>query len=143
MASHNRVAFDITSSPTHSQTALYPQVALQQLVYNAVLHRTYEKTNAPIRVYWFNERVEIHSPGGPYGNVTTQNFGQPGITDYRNPNIGDLLKTYGFVQSFGRGIALAQRAAQKNGNPPIEFKCNESTVVAVIRALGHYRKRFP
>jgi ATP-dependent DNA helicase RecG len=40
-------------------------VALEQLVANAIMHRTYEGTNAPIRITWFNDRVGIRSPGGP------------------------------------------------------------------------------
>ena len=133
LKSHNRAAVDITSKPTHQVDTPYPQVALQQILYNAVLHRTYESTNAPIRVYWFNDRIEINSPGGPYGNVTSENFGQPGITDYRNPNIADVLKTFGFIQAFGRGIATAQRAMTENGNPPLEFETNQSAVLCVLR----------
>jgi ATP-dependent DNA helicase RecG len=111
----------------------YPPAAIQQILYNAVLHRTYESTNAPVRVYWFNDRIEINSPGGPYGNVTSENFGKPGITDYRNPNIGDVLKTFGFIQAFGRGIATARREMEKNGNPPPEFETNQSAVVCTLR----------
>lgn len=134
LKSHNRVTVDITSKPTHQVDTPYPQVALQQILYNAVLHRTYESTNAPIRVYWFNDRIEINSPGGPYGNVTSENFGQPGITDYRNPNVGDVLKTFGFVQAFGRGIATARRAMQENGNPSLEFETNQSAVLCILRS---------
>ncbi len=133
LKSHNRIAVDIVSNPTHHLETPYPQVALQQILYNAVLHRTYEKTNAPIRIYWFNDRIEINSPGGPYGNVTSENFGQPGITDYRNPNIADVLKTFGFVQTFGRGIATAQRVMKENGNPAVEFETNPSMVLCILR----------
>lgn len=133
LKAHNRAAVDIASAPTHQLLAPYPQVALQQILYNAVLHRTYESTNAPIRVYWFNDRIEINSPGGPYGNVTSENFGKPGITDYRNPNIADVLKTFGFIQAFGRGIATARKTMQENGNPPIEFETNASVVVCTFR----------
>lgn len=133
LKSHNRVAVDITSGPTHRTEQAYPPVALQQILYNAVLHRTYERTNAPVRVYWFNDRIEINSPGGPYGNVTSENFGSPGITDYRNPNIADVLKTFGFIQAFGRGIATAEREMQKNGNSFLEFETNQSTVVCILK----------
>jgi ATP-dependent DNA helicase RecG len=133
LKAHNRVAVDILSTPVHQVDTPYPQAAIQQILYNAVLHRTYESTNAPIRVYWFNDRIEINSPGGPYGNVTTENFGNPGITDYRNPNIADVLKTFGFIQAFGRGIATARRAMEANGNPPPEFETNQSAVVCVLR----------
>lgn len=132
MAAHNRAAVDIVSGPTHIKTSPYPAAALQQILYNTVLHRTYEKTNAPVRVYWFNDRIEMHSPGGPFGNVTIENFGQPGVTDYRNPNIGDVLKTFGFIQAFGRGIAIAKKELRKNGNPELEFKVNQSIVLCII-----------
>lgn len=133
LKAHNRESVDIVSSPTHTIERPYPQPALQQILYNAVLHRTYEHTNAPIRIYWFNDRIEITSPGGPYGNVTVSNFGNPGITDYRNPNIGDVLKTFGYIQAFGRGIATARKELEKNGNPDLEFIVNESTVLCTIR----------
>ncbi|QOL14040.1 ATP-binding protein [Dickeya dianthicola] len=133
LKAHNRSAVDIISHSTHLISSPYPQAALQQILYNAVLHRTYESTNAPIRVYWFNDRIEINSPGGPYGNVTSENFGQPGVTDYRNPNIADVLKTFGFIQAFGRGIATARREMNRNGNPPLEFETNQTAVVCILR----------
>lgn len=134
LAAHNRSALDAVSAATHSKDTAYPKAATQQLLYNAVLHRTYERTNAPIRIYWFNDRIEIHSPGGPHGNVTPENFGQPGITDYRNPNIADVLETFGYIQGFGRGIAIARSALDKNGNPALEFTANSSAVVAILKA---------
>lgn len=133
MTAHNRVEVDVTSESTHHYMHTYPPVALHQILYNAVFHRTYEHTNAPVRVYWFNDRIEITSPGGPYGNVTASNFGQPGITDYRNPNLGEVLKNLGFIQSFGRGIALARKAMDQNGNPPPEFTANQSAVLCILR----------
>lgn len=133
LKAHNRSMVDITSAPTHNIEMPYPPAAIQQILYNAVLHRSYESTNAPVRVYWFNDRIEINSPGGPYGNVTSDNFGKPGITDYRNPNIGDVLKTFGFIQAFGRGIATARKEMARNGNPPPEFETNQSAVLCTLR----------
>ncbi len=134
LKAHNRISVDITSEPTHIKEMPYPPAAIQQILYNAVLHRTYESTNAPVRVYWFNNRIEINSPGGPYGNVTSENFGEPGITDYRNPNVADILNTFGFIQAFGRGIATARKEMDKNGNPSLEFETNQSAVVGILRA---------
>lgn len=130
---HNRTAVDILSGPTHRMTSLYPAAAIEQIAYNAVLHRTYEGTNTPVRVYWFNDRIEITSPGGPYGSVTCENFGNPGITDYRNPNLASVLKTLGFVQSFGRGIATARKVMEQNGNPPPEFQVDPHNVLCILR----------
>ena len=123
----------MTSGSTHKITTLYPIAALQQITYNAVLHRTYEKTNAPIHLYWYDDRVEIISPGGLYGNVTPERFGQPGVVDYRNPNLAATMKTFGLVQVFGRGIAIAHDEMKKNGNPDIEFAIDEANVRCILR----------
>lgn len=134
LQAHNREAVDIVSAPTHRLDRTYPYAALEQVLYNAVLHRTYEGTNTPVMVYWYNDRVEIISPGGPCGNVTQENFGQPGIISHRNPNLADVLKTFGFVQGFGRGIATARKAMEMNGNPPLEFKVSQSIIACILRS---------
>ncbi|OIP89165.1 MAG: transcriptional regulator [Syntrophaceae bacterium CG2_30_49_12] len=131
--SHNRSEVDIKSSSREVRIVPYPRVALQQLIRNAVMHRTYENTNAPVRVFWFDDRIEIINPGGPFGAVTRENFGQPGITDYRNPNLADAMKVLGFVQRFGIGIQTARAELKKNGNPDLEFEIEPTTVLATVR----------
>ncbi len=133
IASHNHVQIDIHSTDRETRIAPYPRVALQQLIRNAVMHRTYENTNAPVRITWFNDRIEINSPGGPYGIVTRENFGQPGITDYRNPHLAEAIKVLGFVQRFGIGIQTARAELKKNGNPDLEFLIEPMTVLATVR----------
>ncbi|MBN1911763.1 MAG: hypothetical protein JW818_18630 [Pirellulales bacterium] len=127
------VASDVRSSATEVQHPDYPPVALQQLVRNAIMHRSYETTHAPARVYWFSDRVEIHSPGGLYGHVTPENFGQPGVTDYRNPVLAEAIKVLGYVQRFGMGIPLARKALEANGNPPLELSPEPSAVLVAMR----------
>ena len=107
---------------THTRSTDYPLAALQQLVRNAVMHRTYDGTASPCRVTWYIDRVEILSPGGPFGAVTPQTFGLPGFTDYRNPTLSEALKGYGFVERFGQGLEIARAALTANGNPPLEFQ---------------------
>lgn len=128
------VSVDFTSGSTKEmRAAAYPLSALQQLVRNAVMHRTYEGTNAPVRIYWFDDRIEIANPGGPYGSVTQANFGRPGASDYRNPVLAGVLKNMGFVQRFGFGIAEARRSMAKNGNPPPEFQVEQTNVLATLK----------
>lgn len=130
---HNRRAYDITSGSTHKITSLYPIPAIQQIVYNAVMHRTYERTNAPIHLYWYDDRIEIINPGGLYGNVTSETLGLPGVVDYRNPNLAATMKTFGIVQGFGRGINIARGEMEKNGNPAPEFIADQSMVRCIMR----------
>lgn len=133
LAAHLTTGIDFTSQDREVRSSPYPLVALQQLTRNAVMHRTYEGTNAPVRVYWFDDRIEIINTGGPYGSITAQNFGKPGFADYRNPQLAAAFRVLGYAQRFGAGITLAREALTKNGNPPLEFEIDSNFVVAIIR----------
>lgn len=128
LVAHNRTAVDFTSGPREIRWSTFRLEALQQLVRNAVMHRTYEGSNAPVRVLWFNERIEIVSPGGPYGAVTAEDFGLPGVVDYRNPFLAEAMRVLGLVQRFGLGIQTAKRLLLENGNPELEFQVKPNWV---------------
>lgn len=72
--------------------------------------------------------------GGPFGIVSVENFGEPGVADYRNPNLAEAMRVLGFVQRSGFGLAIARRALEENGNPPLELKVQPSHVTAIVRA---------
>jgi ATP-dependent DNA helicase RecG len=133
MEAHIQTAVDLTSGPVEIRKPDYPLVALHQLARNAIMHRTYESTNAPVRITWFNDRIEIQNPGGPFGQVTRQNFGKPGVVDYRNPHLAEAMKVLGYVQRFGVGIQLAQDSLRKNGNPPAKFTVEDTFVHVEIK----------
>lgn len=135
LASHNRVTVDATSGHIEKRVALYPLAALQQITRNAVMHRTYESTNAPVHIRWFEDRVEVLSPGGPYGIVTPKNFGNPGLVDYRNPNLAESLRNLGYVQRFGIGIQIARSELQAAGNPELMLSVEQNSVMVEIPSI--------
>lgn len=110
----------------------YPIDALRQLVRNGLVHRIYEGTNAPMRVTWYSDRIEIQSPGGPFGQVTAENFGT-GSTDYRNPTIAELMKSLSLMERFGVGLQIAKKSLEENGNPEMEFIVNPQHVLITVR----------
>ena len=120
------------SEKQNIQSPDYPMEALKQLIRNAVIHRDYT-SHTPTKVHWFSDRIEIQSPGGPYGELNTSNFGKEGLIDYRNPNIAAALKNLNFVERFGFGIPQSKKALEENGNPALELQAELSTILAVIR----------
>src|ERR1017187_6189723 len=132
LAAHLTTGVNFTSQDREVRSSPYPLVALQQLARNAVMHRTYEGTNSPVRIHWFDARIEIINPGGPYGSVTAQNFGEPGRTDYRNPQLAAAFKVLGYAQRFGAGILIARQALERNGNPAPSFQVEQNFIAAII-----------
>jgi ATP-dependent DNA helicase RecG len=132
LEAHNLRGVRFADTAREARTEAYPLDALRQLVRNAFMHRSYEATNAPVRVYWFDDRIEIHNPGGPFGSVTPENFGQPGVTDYRNPNLAEALRALGYVQRFGAGIAIAQKALGRR----LRFEVQPGFVAAIVTGDG-------
>ncbi|MCL6592231.1 MAG: putative DNA binding domain-containing protein [Firmicutes bacterium] len=108
----------------------YPEWAIREILMNAVMHRDYQ-SNTPIRFYWFLDRIEIHSPGGLYGEVTPENYTRQ--NSYRNPVIAEAMKSLGYVNRFGHGIQRTQKLLADNGNPPAEFYFETGSVLVIIR----------
>ncbi|HLH12322.1 MAG TPA: ATP-binding protein [Methylovirgula sp.] len=128
----NRSAIRVGSS-LRSDSADYPLPALRQVFRNAIIHRNYQGTNSPVRISWYEDRVEIQSPGGVYGQVTPETFGKPGVTDYRNPTLAEALANLGFVEKFGIGLQIVERELRENGNPPAGYEIFPNFVQVVLR----------
>lgn len=128
LEAHNLRSVRFADAERETRAEEYPLDALRQLARNAFMHRSYEVTHAPVRVYWFDDRIEIHNPGGPFGSVTPENFGQPGVTDYRNPNLAEALRALGYVQRFGAGIAIARKALGER----LRFEVQPGFVAAIV-----------
>ncbi|MFF5720190.1 ATP-binding protein [Streptomyces buecherae] len=109
----------------------YPLEALREICMNALMHRNYETSYAPTRIVWFEDRIEVTNPGGPFGQVRDDNFDR--VTDYRNPSLAAALKGLGYVNRFGRGIGRVRAALERGGNPPAEYQVDDASWAVTIR----------
>ena len=118
-------------SALREKTAIdYPYLAVRELLMNAVMHRSYEGSNAPVKFYEYSNRIEIDNPGNLFGKARIENF--PHENDYRNPVLAEAMKTLGYVNQFGRGISMVQETLQENGNSPAEFILNDISTFKVV-----------
>ena len=138
LRAHVRTSVHVGAARTEERRATYPLAALRELARNAVAHRSYESGNSPIQVYWFDEHVEIINPGGCYGDITPENFGEPGLVAYRNPNLADAMRVLGLVQRYGVGIPLARRELRANNQPPPQYRVDERWVRCAVRARADW-----
>lgn len=108
----------------------YPPKALHELLVNAVVHRNYDGSTTPISIQHFADRLEVLSPGGLFGDLTADQF--PRGTAYRNPVLAEAARTLGFVNRYGRGIAIAQAELARNASPPAEFQLGANHFLVTV-----------
>ena len=133
MRAYNRMAVKYVTVPIEERKWLYPPTALEQIFRNAIMHRSYERRTSPVDVRWYNNRVEIISPGGPFGAPPGADFPPDGFREYRNPGLAEAMKALSLVQRYGTGIDQARRALASNGNPPLEYNASQHTVICTLR----------
>jgi ATP-dependent DNA helicase RecG len=81
------------------ETRMYPEVAIRELVANALIHQDFSEKGFPM-VEIYADRIEISNPGLPL--VSTDRF----IDGYvsRNEKLADIMRRLGFCEEKGSGM---------------------------------------
>ncbi|MGE5339959.1 MAG: ATP-binding protein [Candidatus Omnitrophota bacterium] len=80
-----------------------PPAALREAVVNAISHKDYT-IGAPIRIFIYENRLEIRTPGKLPNSVTPESMRIGGSHILRNPTIYNLLYKMGMVTAIGSGV---------------------------------------
>ncbi len=98
-----------------------PQVALEEAVVNALIHRDYY-INSSVRVFIFANRVEIISPGKLPNTVTTETI-RYGIQIVRNPILLSFVTKLEIpYRGIGSGIIRMMKECRQAGIPQPVFE---------------------
>ena len=89
----------------------YPMMALREALVNAVAHRDYTISGSAIRIFIFENRVEIRSPGGLCNTMTLESLPYRQFT--RNQNIASFLSGLGYMERRGKGILRMKKLAKE------------------------------
>lgn len=100
----------------------YPIAAVREALLNALVHRDYSihTEGMPIQLIMFDDRMEIHNPGGIYGRMKIDQLGkaQP---DTRNPVLAVALEVLGITENRYSGIPTIRREFDRFGLRAPEF----------------------
>lgn len=112
----------------------YPEFAWQETIVNAFAHRDYEDQSREIEVWFFDDRMEVKSPGDLIPPVTLDLLrSRTPIHASRNPLIVRLLVEAGLMREEGEGIARIfeeMEASYLNGP---EFELEATTFTVTLR----------
>ena len=110
---------------------MVPELAVRELVANALIHQDFSATGAGPMVEIFDTRIEITNPGVPL--VDTQRFlGSSPIS--RNETLASMMRRVGICEERGSGIEKAVSAVEEELLPAPLFESYEGFTRTVLFA---------
>lgn len=100
----------------------YPLTAIREAIINALVHRDYSihTEGMPIQIIMYEDRLEIHNPGGLYGRINIDQLGKV-QADTRNPVLATALEVMGITENRYSGIPTIRREMKECKLLPPEF----------------------
>ena len=118
---------------------MYPEIAIRELVTNAVIHQDFSEKGFPM-VEIFKDRIEISNPGTPL--VTPERFIDAYLS--RNDKLADLMRRMGFCEEKGSGLDKVIYYNELYQLPPISVTIVENRTKVVMysyKALNDLDKK--
>ena len=97
-----------------------PLVMLREAIINALIHTDYSQRGAPIRVSFFDDRIEIENPGILLPGLTIEDMKQ-GISRIRNHVIARVFLELKLIEQWGSGVCRIFDEAKLLGLPEPEI----------------------
>ena len=110
----------------------YPEVALREVLVNAVAHADYSLTGMRIRVAIYADRMEIENPGMlPFG-MTLDDL-KAGVSRIRNRVIARVLREFGLLEEWGTGYRRVTEDCRAGSYPAPEWEERGPALRVVFR----------
>ena len=127
----------IPGKPEAERYYNYPFEALEEVISNAVYHKSYEDEK-PIEIQVWSDKIEVLSFPGPVPPVNQQILREERriiARDYRNRRIGDFLKELSLTEGRGTGFPTIYKSLERNHSPEPDFRTDEHCTffLSVIR----------
>lgn len=117
----------------------YPMFAWQEALVNAVAHRDYSLTGAPVEIWMFDDRIEVRSPGLPPSPVTLDQLRQQKKVHFsRNPFLVRVLADLGYLREMGEGIPRMFQEMEDSALRPPEFSTEGFFFIVTLRNTPIY-----
>lgn len=112
----------------------YPGFAWQEAIVNAFAHRDYEDKSREIEVWFFDDRMEVISPGELIPPVTLELLRQrKRIHASRNPLIARVLVDAGLMREEGEGIPRMFKEMEESFLHAPELRAENGTFLVTLR----------
>ena len=101
----------------HSQhEGAIPLTILREAAINALMHADYSQRGAPLRIAFFDDRIEIENPGTLQAGMTLESMKQ-GLSRIRNHVIARVFRELKITERWGSGLSFIFSEAEALGLP--------------------------
>ena len=111
---------EVIEQALRKKLTVYPEIALREIVANALIHQDFSVTGAGPLIEIYGDRIEISNPGGllPSKRLDRLIGTQP---ESRNEQLARAFRRYKICEERGSGLLKAGLQVELFGLPPIEF----------------------
>jgi predicted HTH transcriptional regulator len=92
-----------------------PVGAIREVVINALVHASYAERGTPIRVAFFDDRIEVESPGGLVSGMTVETMKR--VSRLRNPSVARIFREARLMEQWGTGVRRVFEQTAEAGLP--------------------------
>ena len=122
-------------------TYIYPEVACREALTNAIAHRDYSEEGRGIDIYVFDDRIEVHNPGGLLSSMSIAEIkALRGAHQSRNSYIARALREIGVMRELGEGMRRIFELMKSSELAPPELKTDPSSFVLTLHHRPMYSK---
>jgi ATP-dependent DNA helicase RecG len=104
-----------------SDKLFYPEPVIREAIVNAIAHRDYGIVGSQVRVFIFDNRFEVRSPGGLPNSMTLESI-RLYNHESRNPLIAQFLNRLGLMEEFGAGVPTMIRLMREHNGTEPQFR---------------------
>lgn len=116
---------------------IIPEIAFREAMANALIHRKWD-SRSPVRISMFKDYIEINSPGGLPSGLSEEEYLNGGISNLRNPILGNVFFRMHYVEMFGSGIRRIMESYKDSTLKPI-FKITDNIISVTLPITStHY-----
>jgi ATP-dependent DNA helicase RecG len=109
---------------------MFPQVAIRELVANALIHQDFNETGTSVTIEIYNNRLEVSNPGKPI--IPPDRFADE--FQSRNETLAGLARRLGMCEEQGLGIDRVINSTEEFQLPAPDFRLGERHTMAVLFA---------
>lgn len=124
---------EVIYGAVRKSTELIPETAFREALANALCHREWD-VSAHIRISFFDDRIELSSPGGLPAGLSKEEYLDGQVSLLRNPILAGVFFRLEYIERFGTGVLRIRADYEKSAVKPV-FKIYENSICVVLPVM--------